>query len=68
MWRKCISALRNLGSCIKLLFLIVGFNIKRNKKIYNFNVRASNYAHAVHFNLPAKYKLSDEYFDLLPGD
>jgi len=33
-----------------------------------FRVRAEGFAHAVHFNLPVRYRLSDEYFDLLPGE
>lgn len=31
-------------------------------------VTAEQYAHAVHFNLPADIELSDDYFDLLPGE
>ena len=32
-----------------------------------FAVTSDVYAHAVHFGLPDRIKLSDEYFDLLPG-
>ncbi|HBP38246.1 MAG TPA: beta-mannosidase, partial [Clostridiales bacterium] len=31
-------------------------------------VFSQNYAHAVHFNLPDTIRLSDDYFDLLPGE
>ncbi len=34
----------------------------------SFIVSSNVYAHAVHFNLPDDVKLSDEYFDLLPGE
>jgi len=34
----------------------------------SFTVRSDRYAHAVHFNLDDHVKLSDEYFDLLPGE
>lgn len=33
-----------------------------------FTVSASAYAHAVHFKLDDHLRLSDEYFDLLPGE
>ena len=31
-------------------------------------ISSKTYAHAVHFNLEDSIKLSDEYFDMLPGD
>ncbi|MDD5603257.1 MAG: hypothetical protein PHG48_04120, partial [Eubacteriales bacterium] len=31
-------------------------------------IKSNAYAHAVHFRLPDEIKLSDEYFDMLPGD
>lgn len=31
-------------------------------------VRSDVYAHAVHFQIPSEYRLSDHYFDLLPGE
>jgi beta-mannosidase len=34
----------------------------------SFTVRARAFAHAVHFGLPDDVRLSDEYFDLLPGE
>jgi len=33
-----------------------------------YTVSSQSYAHAVHFSLPEETKLSDEYFDLLPGE
>ena len=33
-----------------------------------FTVSAEAYAHAVHFNFPCNARLSDEYFDLIPGE
>ena len=33
-----------------------------------FSVRANVFAHAVHFGLDPRVMLSDEYFDLLPGE
>lgn len=35
---------------------------------WEFTVSSRQYAHAVHFSLPEDVKLSDEYFDLLPGE
>jgi len=46
---------------------ISGFN-KVKDDSYSFIVQAKKFAHAVHFNLPSNYLLSDEYFDLLPGE
>lgn len=34
----------------------------------SFNVRADAFAHAVHFGLDDGIRLSDEFFDLLPGE
>jgi len=34
----------------------------------SFKVSSNVYAHAVHFNLAGHIRLSDEYFDLLPGE
>ena len=31
-------------------------------------IRSETYAHAVHFRIPGDYRLSDHYFDLLPGE
>ena len=31
-------------------------------------VSSDHFAHAVHFNLGADFRLSDEFFDLLPGE
>jgi len=33
-----------------------------------FDVTAKRYAHAVYFNLDDDVRLSDAYFDLLPGE
>jgi beta-mannosidase len=33
-----------------------------------FQVRSEKFAHAVHFGLPDEVRLSDEWFDLLPGE
>lgn len=45
--------------------------VERNECVngnVNILVSSNNYAHAVHFNLQDKLKLSDDYFDLLPGE
>ncbi len=34
----------------------------------SFTVRSRRFAHAVHFGFPADVRLSDEFFDLLPGE
>ncbi|TFH16912.1 MAG: hypothetical protein E4H02_04365 [Lentisphaerales bacterium] len=31
-------------------------------------VTSSVFTHAVHFNIPGDYRMSDHYFDLLPGE
>lgn len=41
---------------------------RRNFSDIKFVVSSDTYAHAVHFNLDEGYVLSDEYFDLLPGE
>jgi beta-mannosidase len=45
---------------------VTSFTQKNEETV--FTVKAAAYAHAVHFNLPEGAKLSDEYFDLLPGE
>ncbi len=41
---------------------------ERNGDLPGFTVQSDTYAHAVHFNLDERVLLSDEYFDLLPGE
>lgn len=45
---------------------VSGFILERDKA--KFTVICDVYAHAVHFNLDDGIRLSDEYFDLLPGE
>jgi beta-mannosidase len=45
---------------------ITAVDYSGNSVVLTVSTRA--YAHAVHFNLPDKIKLSDEYFDMLPGE
>lgn len=45
---------------------IVDFKSSAGK--VKFTVKSNVYAHAVHFNLDDSIRLSDEYFDLLPGE
>ena len=40
----------------------------RQDQVVSFTVRSSSFAHAVHFDLDDALKLSDEFFDLLPGE
>jgi Beta-galactosidase/beta-glucuronidase len=40
---------------------------RRDAKVF-LTVRSSGFAHAVHFKLPDEINLSDEYFDMLPGE
>ncbi len=42
------------------------FNKNGNEAV--FRVKSDSYAHAVHFGLDDSIRLSDEYFDLLPGE
>jgi len=42
--------------------------ITRTEGMPSFTVRTDLYAHAVHFSLDERVLLSDEYFDLLPGE
>lgn len=42
--------------------------LSENGSQIKFSVMATAYAHAVHFNFPCDARLSDEYFDLLPGE
>lgn len=44
------------------------FDFKSEGDMVTFTVNSENYAHAVHFNLDDSIRLSDEYFDLLPGE
>ncbi|MDD5603856.1 MAG: glycoside hydrolase family 2 TIM barrel-domain containing protein, partial [Eubacteriales bacterium] len=37
-------------------------------KTIELTVESATFAHAVHFRLPDEIRLSDEYFDLLPGE
>ncbi len=37
-------------------------------KAFAVTVQSATFAHAVHFKLPDEARLSDEYFDLLPGE
>lgn len=39
-----------------------------DKSVVKFKVSSKAYVHAVHFKLDAAVNLSDEYFDLLPGE
>ena len=43
----------------------LSFEIMKDKTI---TIKSSGYAHGAHFNLPAHTHLSDEYFDMLPGE
>ena len=43
-------------------------DVTKTADALSFTVTSDVYAHAVHFNLGAPAKLSDEYFDLLPGE
>jgi beta-mannosidase len=45
---------------------ISGF--RRERGSARFVVSSDRYAHAVHFQLDEQLRLSDEYFDLLPGE
>lgn len=42
--------------------------IQRIEKGIRVTLSSNHYAHAVHFNLPDEVKLSDDYFDMLPGE
>jgi beta-mannosidase len=35
---------------------------------YKVTVKSIGFSHAVSFGLPSSIRLSDEYFDMLPGD
>jgi beta-mannosidase len=41
---------------------------EKSKYMIKFTVTSDQYAHGVHFGLPDDVLLSDEYFDLLPGE
>lgn len=43
-------------------------DIVREGDRLSFTVTADTFAHAVHFGLPAEQSVSDQYFDLLPGE
>lgn len=43
-------------------------DVERKGDTVSFTVTADTYAHAVHFGLSEEIHLSDEYFDLLPGE
>jgi beta-mannosidase len=43
-------------------------DVQRNAGGLSFSVSSDTYAHAVHFGLADEVRLSDEYFDLLPGE
>ncbi|MCL2811003.1 MAG: beta-mannosidase [Clostridia bacterium] len=43
-------------------------NIQAKGSDYEVTVRSDGYSHAVSFGLDASIRLSDEYFDMLPGD
>lgn len=43
-------------------------NIESDGEHISICIYSKTYAHAVHFNLNENIKLSDEYFDMLPGD
>ncbi|BBI35730.1 glycoside hydrolase family 2 protein [Cohnella abietis] len=43
-------------------------NIRQEENAIYFTVASEAYAHAVHFGLADHVRLSDEYFDLLPGE
>jgi beta-mannosidase len=43
-------------------------NIRKEENGIHFTVTSASYAHAVHFGLADHLRLSDEYFDLLPGE
>lgn len=44
------------------------YDFRRDGRDTSFKVTSNCYAHAVHFNLDDGIRLSDEYFDLLPGE
>jgi beta-mannosidase len=43
-------------------------DIENKKDTVSFTVSSENFAHAVHFGLNDEIHISDEYFDLLPGE
>ena len=43
-------------------------DFKRSGDTAEFTISSDCYAHAVHFNLKDDICLSDEYFDILPGE
>jgi len=43
-------------------------NVKREGRQVSFTVASDHFVHAVHFGLGDDIRLSDEYFDLLPGE
>jgi beta-mannosidase len=47
---------------------LVVMNLVINGTILDFDVMSDHYAHAVYFDLPDDFRLSDEYFELLPGE
>lgn len=44
------------------------FDYKENEECIEFCITTNSYAHAVHFDLGDDVKLSDSYFDMLPGE
>jgi beta-mannosidase len=44
------------------------YDFENNGKQVSFTVKSETYVHAVHFALGENIYLSDEYFDLLPGE
>ncbi|MFC1744737.1 sugar-binding domain-containing protein [Candidatus Riflebacteria bacterium] len=42
--------------------------IEKGKTVCRLEVKSKNYAHAVHLNFSEKTMVSDNYFDLLPGE
>jgi beta-mannosidase len=43
-------------------------NLEVSQRDISFDVTAKHYAHGVHFNMDSEVRLSDDYFDLLPGE
>ena len=43
-------------------------SVKDEGKDRIVELTSQTYAHAVHLNLPSDYHLSDNYFDMLPGE
>lgn len=66
-----LPAILNQGKFRELKMPRANINImdfRKDAATIKFTVSSDTYAHAVHFNLDDSINLSDEYFDLLPGE